>query len=725
MPHGQSLEFSGVTKRFGAVTAVSGLSARVEPGRVTGFLGPNGAGKTTTLRILLGLVRATEGTATIGGRRYAELDSPLQTVGAVLEASSFHPGRTAAAHLTIYAQAAGISKARVGEVLDLVGLTDAAGRKVGGFSLGMRQRLGLAYALLGDPGVLVLDEPSNGLDPEGIRWMRGFLRQLAAEGRTVLVSSHLLAEVQQTVDALLIISRGRLVFQGEVDELTDSDESATVVDAPDRAALTAALQAAGVPFEVLRSGLTVRGVDPTTVGAAAAAAGVALSSLHRRGPALEEVFLDLVNGTRVHASAGVGALSPVGATDAAAPAAPDASAAAVAGGAAGAAAGAAVAVGAGADVEAPTDEDAEAEEAEESALSAAALDAEATGAPGAAASLAAAAGAAWADERRADEDIRRSDVAEPGAPEPAGSEPIPAASAEPLAEETVAAEPMAAEPVAAEHVAAADAEPTAPTAPVAAPAEAEAAAPAATADDVHQSEPASEPDAPADAGPAEPEATEPAETHVAAEEPQSDSQPDAGESGAPSSPTWAVASTGVIDVVPQPAAAFDPWAPEDSDPDVDAIGEIDDELSTREPVDADDDRPWEHYEKTESDREADAFFAAFDHTANTGAGTAPETEPDADSAPDTDPDSDPDSAPDTDSDPRTASDAGPAPEAQPEAWVPPEAEPGDDAHDGPGIPEAGSTPADEASVADDDPAVLADVTAADSPESRDDEGGDR
>lgn len=189
------------------------------------------------------------------------------------------------------------------EVLELVGLADAADRKVGGYSLGMRQRLGLAYALLGDPGVLVLDEPANGLDPEGIRWMRGFLRSLAAEGRTVLVSSHLLAEVQQTVDALLIISRGRLVFQGGVDELADSDEYATVVDAPDRAALAAALEQADVPFEVLRSGLTVRGVDPAAVGAAAAAAGVALSSLHRRGPALEEIFLDLVNGARVHPSA--------------------------------------------------------------------------------------------------------------------------------------------------------------------------------------------------------------------------------------------------------------------------------------------------------------------------------------------------------------------------------------------------------------------------------------
>ncbi|HEY9306515.1 MAG TPA: ATP-binding cassette domain-containing protein, partial [Microbacterium sp.] len=433
MPHGQSLEFSGVTKRFGAVTAVSGLTARVEPGLVTGFLGPNGAGKTTTLRILLGLVRATDGHATIGGKRYAELDQPLQTVGAVLEASSFHPGRTAAAHLTIYAQAAGIAKTRVGEVLDLVGLTDAAGRKVGGFSLGMRQRLGLAYALLGDPGVLVLDEPANGLDPEGIRWMRGFLRQLAAEGRTVLVSSHLLAEVQQTVDALLIISRGRLVFQGSIEELTDPDEHATVVDAPDRAALVAALRAAGVPFEVLRSGLTVRGLDPAAVGAAAAAGGVALSSLHRRGPALEEVFLDLVNGARVHASAtgAVGSLSQVPGTDAAPGAAAvtgvaavaasaeqdDAAPAGLAGAAPAGLAGAAPAESddaarvepdnsapVGPDAAAASGEDgspeadsredgsseadsredgrSEADQAEETALSAAALDAEATGAPG-------------------------------------------------------------------------------------------------------------------------------------------------------------------------------------------------------------------------------------------------------------------------------------------------------------------------------------------------------
>lgn len=303
MPEGQVLEFAGVTKRFGSVTAVDGFSARVEPGVVTGFLGPNGAGKTTSLRILLGLIGASSGTATIGGRRYAQLSHPLQTVGAALEASSFHPGRSAANHLKVYAHAAGIPVSRVDDALGTVGLADVAGRKVGGFSLGMRQRLGLAYTLLGDPGVLVLDEPSNGLDPEGIKWMRGFLRDLARQGRTVLVSSHLLAEIQQTAEALLIIARGRLVFQGAISDLTAQDEYATVVDSPDRAGLARAIAEAGLTAEVLRTGLTVRGADTTEIGAVAAAAGIALSSLQRRGPALEEVFLDLVNGVRVHPSA--------------------------------------------------------------------------------------------------------------------------------------------------------------------------------------------------------------------------------------------------------------------------------------------------------------------------------------------------------------------------------------------------------------------------------------
>ncbi|KTR89702.1 multidrug ABC transporter ATPase [Microbacterium testaceum] len=335
MPEGQVLELTGLTKRFGAVSAVDSLDARVEPGLVTGFLGPNGAGKTTSLRMLLGLVRPTSGTATIGGQRYADLASPLQTVGAALEASSFHPGRSAANHLKVYARAAKLPTSRVDEVLGLVGLADVAGRRVGGFSLGMRQRLGLATALLGDPGVLVLDEPTNGLDPEGIRWMRSLLRHLAEEGRTVLISSHLLAEVQQTVDALLIISHGRLVFQGGVEDLADPDEYATVVDAPDRAALSALLDERGIPYQLLRNGFTIRHLEPVEVGALAAGAGIALSNLQSKGASLEDIFLELVSGVRVHASAGGTtvpapapapapapdtALPDAGATDAATPA---------------------------------------------------------------------------------------------------------------------------------------------------------------------------------------------------------------------------------------------------------------------------------------------------------------------------------------------------------------------------------------------------------------------
>jgi len=626
MPDGQSLEFAGVTKRFGAVTAVSDLSARVEPGRVTGFLGPNGAGKTTTLRILLGLVRATSGHATIGGRRYAELDKPLQTVGAVLEASSFHPGRTGAAHLTIYAQAAGIPKRRVEEVLGLVGLGDAGGRKVGGYSLGMRQRLGLAYALLGDPGVLVLDEPANGLDPEGIRWMRGFLRRLAAEGRTVLVSSHLLAEVQQTVDALLIISRGRLVFEGAIDDLADPSEFATVVDAPDRGALTTALSAAGLPYEVLRSGLTVRGADPTAVGAAAAAGGVALSALQRRGPALEEVFLDLVNGTRVHPSApGAGALSPVGERtggDTAPAAAAPVEAApveAVAPDGAPAAAGVALAAAGGAVLGREADEsdeearatDEEAREADESALASAELEAEAACAPGAATALGAAAGAAWVAER-ADENEPAAEAetavpeAEPGAAEaePAAAETEPGAATETGATE--------AEPGAATETGATEAEPEAEPEPEPEPEAESIAVPAADA-------------GPTTAMPAAETEAEPTNQAEAGAEAEPEAEP-AAEPAVTTGAGFAVASTGVIDVVPPAEPAPEPDAapesepelapaedaPEDADPDVEALGEIDDELSNPEPPDEDDDRPWENYVKTDADVEADAFFASFD-----------------------------------------------------------------------------------------------------------------
>ncbi|HTL40162.1 MAG TPA: ATP-binding cassette domain-containing protein [Pseudolysinimonas sp.] len=289
MTSGETIVFEGVTKNFGAVRAVSDLSFTVQPGRVTGFLGPNGAGKSTSLRVLLGLVTATAGRATIGGVRYATLPDPMRRVGAALEAA-FHPGRNARAHLTAAAIAGGLPRARVGTVLELVGMDAYADRRVGGYSMGMRQRLALATALLGDPGVLVLDEPINGLDPEGIRWTRGFLRALAAEGRTVLLSSHLLSEVQQTVDDVVVLADGRLRYDGPLTGLGAGQ--ATVVDAPDRAALAAALTVAGLTPRAVPEGLSVD-ADPAEVGRIALAAGVALREL-RGGGGLEEEFLALV-----------------------------------------------------------------------------------------------------------------------------------------------------------------------------------------------------------------------------------------------------------------------------------------------------------------------------------------------------------------------------------------------------------------------------------------------
>jgi ABC-2 type transport system ATP-binding protein len=219
------IEVQGLTKRFGPVLAVDGLSFAVEPGEVVGFLGPNGAGKTTTLRMLLGLERPDAGTATINGRPYPDLPEPLHQVGAVLEASSFHPGRTARNHLRVQALAGQADPSRIDDVLELTGLTDAADRRVGGFSLGMRQRLGLATALLTDPELLILDEPTNGLDPEGVRWLRDLLRGMTAEGATVLVSSHILAEVAHTVDSVVILDRGRLVAQSSLAALTDGEQN--------------------------------------------------------------------------------------------------------------------------------------------------------------------------------------------------------------------------------------------------------------------------------------------------------------------------------------------------------------------------------------------------------------------------------------------------------------------------------------------------------------------
>ena len=294
MPHGVPIEFAQVTKRFGDVAAVSDLSFTVEPGRVTGFLGPNGAGKTTTLRMLLGLVTPTSGSATFGGVRYHDLPSPLSTVGAALEAASFHPGRSAHDHLAIYATATGLDRERVPAVLKKVGLADYGKRRVGGYSLGMRQRLGLAFTLLGDPGVLVLDEPINGLDPEGIKWIRTFLRELAAEGRTVLVSSHLLSEVQQSVDEVVIIAKGELVHLGPLATLENADNIQVIVESPDRDALVKALTDAGLSFEPVRSGLLVSGSETAAIGHVAFVAGVELSTLHRQKSGLEETFLSLV-----------------------------------------------------------------------------------------------------------------------------------------------------------------------------------------------------------------------------------------------------------------------------------------------------------------------------------------------------------------------------------------------------------------------------------------------
>src|SRR3954465_14658774 len=238
---------SGLTKQYGGRTVVDDVSFTLEPGTVTGFLGPNGAGKTTTMRMMTGLVPASAGTATVHRRRYVDLPNPGAVVGTLLDASAVHPGRTGRTHLRLLASAVGVPASRVDEVLDMVGLSDAAGRRIGGYSLGMRQRLGVAGALLADPPVLVFDEPANGLDPEGIRWMRDLLRTHAARGGTVLLSSHLLGEVEHTVDRLLVIGRGRIVADGQVSELLGSD--GTSVTAVDLAGLTRVLQGPGVPVQ--------------------------------------------------------------------------------------------------------------------------------------------------------------------------------------------------------------------------------------------------------------------------------------------------------------------------------------------------------------------------------------------------------------------------------------------------------------------------------------------
>jgi ABC-2 type transport system ATP-binding protein len=291
-----------LTKRYGSVTAVDDLSFEVGPGRVTGFLGPNGAGKTTTLRMLLALAAPDSGTATISGVRYRDLPHPVRSVGAALDNDCFHPGRSALEHLRVMATAAGIPRSRVPQVLATVGLAEAARRRVGGFSLGMRQRLTLAAALLGDPGVLIMDEPLNGLDPDGIRWMRDLLRQLAGEGRTVLISSHLLAEAAQTVDDVVVITGGRLAAQGPVTDLAAAT-STTRIRTPDTGRLITALARDGITARLAGPDtVEVRGADPDRVARIAAATGVVVLELSRHTDNLEELFFDLTRDRTLEVS---------------------------------------------------------------------------------------------------------------------------------------------------------------------------------------------------------------------------------------------------------------------------------------------------------------------------------------------------------------------------------------------------------------------------------------
>jgi ABC-2 type transport system ATP-binding protein len=294
------IEVCELTKRYGAAVAVDGLSFTVRPGRVTGFLGPNGAGKSTTMRVILGLDAPTSGRATVGGQPYQRLPRPLHQVGALLDAGAVPGGRTARNHLRAIAASNGIGTRRVEEVLGLVGLDSAAGRRVRGFSLGMRQRLGIAAALLGDPGVLLFDEPVNGLDPEGIQWIRGLLKALAAEGRTVFVSSHLMSEMALTAEHLVVIGRGRLVADAPVAEFVSQGSSSDVVVRSPRGGDLAVLLAANGAAVTADAGgaLAITGLGAAQIGDLAAAHGIPLHELVARHASLEEAFMEL---TRDHA----------------------------------------------------------------------------------------------------------------------------------------------------------------------------------------------------------------------------------------------------------------------------------------------------------------------------------------------------------------------------------------------------------------------------------------
>lgn len=294
-----------LTKRYGKTLAVDDLDFEVRPGVVTGFLGPNGSGKSTTMRIILGLDHPTKGRATIEGKRYSELRDPLHEVGALLDAKAIHPGRSARNHLRALAASNRIPFSRVDEVLEFSGIGSVANKKVGDFSLGMSQRLGIAGALLGDPGVLLFDEPVNGLDPEGIRWIREFFRSLANEGRTVFVSSHLMSEMAVSADQIIVIGRGKFITQGSVDKLTASAKGTVFVRAANHQQLLAALRShAGVVNEVNDEGLSVSDLTSDQIGQIAFDAGIALYELTPRRASLEEVYMDLTAGAVEYGSSG-------------------------------------------------------------------------------------------------------------------------------------------------------------------------------------------------------------------------------------------------------------------------------------------------------------------------------------------------------------------------------------------------------------------------------------
>ena len=288
------IKIDHLTKRYSDTTAVDDLDFEVQPGVVTGFLGPNGSGKSTTMRIILGLDHPSKGRATVNGKEYADLKDPLREVGALLDAKAVHPGRTARNHLRALAASNQIKASRVDEVLEFAGISSVANKRVGGFSLGMSQRLGIAAALLGDPGVLLFDEPVNGLDPEGIRWIREFFRSLASEGRTVFVSSHLMSEMAVSADQIIVIGRGKFITQGSVDDLTKTAQGSVVVRANRPDQLRDVLLARGAQVQTSNENvLTVSGITSDEVGELAFSVGITIFELTPQRASLEEVFMDL------------------------------------------------------------------------------------------------------------------------------------------------------------------------------------------------------------------------------------------------------------------------------------------------------------------------------------------------------------------------------------------------------------------------------------------------